>query len=469
MVPVLLSGGSGSRLWPLSREAYPKQFLALAGEHSLIQQAAARVRDPEKFEAPIIIANHEHRFLVAEHLRTTELRSPQIVLEPFGRNTAAAAATSALLVAERDPEALMLILPADHLITDGSAFLHAVDEGVPAAREGKIVLFGINPTNPATSYGYIHLGDRDTAGPLRQVSNFVEKPDRETAEHYVQTGEYVWNSGIFLLSAASLLRELELYAPEILEGCRQALAKATTDLDFRRLDAEAFASVPSVSLDTAVMERTNRSVVVLGTFPWTDVGSWSALWEVGDHDESGNVVVGNGLIHASRNCYIRSEDRIIAAVGIEDIIVVATSDAVLVASKSRDQDVKGIVERLKAEGHEAATQSKKVHRPWGFYQSLHEGERFQVKRITVNPGAKLSLQKHFHRAEHWVVVNGTALVTRDEEKILLRENESVFLPLGTVHRLENPGKVPLNLIEVQSGTYLGEDDIVRLEDVYSRA
>jgi len=469
IVPVLLSGGSGSRLWPLSREAYPKQFLALAGEHSLIRQAAVRAGDPVRFAPPVVVANHEHRFLVAEHLRDSGVAAPQIVLEPAGRNTAAAAAVAALVVAERDPRALMLLMPADHVIQDTGAFAEAVGNGAAAARAGSIVLFGIAPTGPATSYGYIRLGSAKLElGKVFDVEAFVEKPDAETAAAYLASGRYAWNSGIFLVSAGSLLDELERHAPDVLDGCRRALGAATRDLDFLRLDPAAFAEVPSVSLDTAVMERTTRAVVVRGEFPWTDVGSWSALGEIGEQDANGNVLVGSAIAEDSSGCYIRGEERLVAVLGVKDLVVVATGDAVLVTTKARDQEVKRLVERLKAEGHEAATMPRKVHRPWGFYQSVHDGERFQVKRITVNPGAKLSLQKHFHRAEHWVVVNGTALVTRDAEQILLRENESIFLPLGAVHRLENPGRLPLNLIEVQSGPYLGEDDIVRIEDDYSR-
>ncbi|HEV7253794.1 MAG TPA: mannose-1-phosphate guanylyltransferase/mannose-6-phosphate isomerase [Mesorhizobium sp.] len=470
ITPVLLSGGSGSRLWPLSRKAYPKQFLSLGDEQSLIQQAALRTSDAGLFEPLIVIANQEHRFLVAEQMRRLDAPVAEIVLEPVGRNTTAAATVAALLASERDPQALILVMPADHVIGDAPAFLDAVRTGAEAAADGDFVLFGVKPTAPATSYGYLRLGapHASVAGVFR-VDRFVEKPDLATAGAYLQSGEYAWNSGIFLLSARVFLEEVERLRPDILDACREARAHARRDLDFLRLDPERFAACPSVSIDYAVMEHTARAVAVPAAFPWTDVGSWLALWEIAPKDESGNAHRGDAVFERSRGSYAWTDGPLIAVLGLDDVIVAASGDSVLVASKAHDQDVKGLVERLKRDGHGAATQTVQVHRPWGFYQSVHSGERFQVKRLTVNPGAKLSLQKHFHRAEHWVVVNGTALVTRDGEEIILRENESIFLPLGCTHRLENPGRLPLNLIEVQSGSYLGEDDIVRFEDDYARS
>jgi mannose-1-phosphate guanylyltransferase/mannose-6-phosphate isomerase len=469
IIPVLLSGGTGSRLWPLSREAYPKQLLPLVGAETMLQQTMMRAMDRGRFGRPLVVANQEHRFIIAEQLRGLGIGDASIVLEPFGRNTAPAAAVAALCAVQDDPEACILIMPADHAIADGDGFRAAVETGARAARQGHFVLFGMRPTEPATGYGYIQIGAELPEAPgVHRVAAFVEKPERDLAERYVASGEHLWNGGIFLLPAQALLEEFERQAPDLLAQARAALAGATRDIDFLRLEPEAFGQCRSISLDYAIMENTGRAVVVPADFGWTDVGSWSALWDIGAKDAGGNVLVGDVVAEGATTSYLRSDGPLVAALGVEDLVVVATPDVVLVAARNRDQDVKLLVERLKAEGREAASQAPQVHRPWGFYQSVHTGERFQVKRITVNPGAKLSLQKHFHRAEHWVVVNGTALVTRDSEQILLRENESVFLPLGCIHRLENPGRLPLNLIEVQSGPYLGEDDIVRIEDVYAR-
>jgi len=469
IVPVLMSGGAGARLWPLSRESYPKQLLSLVGDKTLLQQTMLRVSDRATFAPPLMIANAEHRFVIAEQLRALGTTDATIILEPAGRGTAAAAAIAALMARRTDPEALILLLPVDHLIKDTAAFQQAVELGLTAADMDKLVLFGIKPTAPATGYGYVRLGQElAPASEVREAAEFVEKPTETVAQGYLDSGDYLWNSGMFLLPVATLLSELERHAPDVLRTARRALDRATRDLDFLRLDAEAFAACPSISIDYAVMERTDKAAVVSGAFDWNDVGSWSALWEIGDKDAQGNVSIGDVVVEDAKGCYLRGEGPLVAVLGVENLIVAATADVVLVASKERDQDVKALVNRLKANGHQAATQTLRVHRPWGFYQSVHAGDRFQVKRITVNPGAKLSLQKHFHRAEHWVVVNGTALVTRDNEQILLHENESIFVPLGSAHRLENPGKLPLNLIEVQSGAYLGEDDIVRFEDVYQR-
>jgi mannose-1-phosphate guanylyltransferase/mannose-1-phosphate guanylyltransferase/mannose-6-phosphate isomerase len=469
IVPVLLSGGTGSRLWPLSRETYPKQLLSLLGEKTLLQQTVLRVADPSRFADPIVIANAEHRFVIGEQLRAVGISAPTIVLEPFGRDTAPAVAVAALLAVETDPDALILAMPVDHWVPDHGAFRAAVSSGLTAAQYGRFVLFGQRPTAPATRFGYIRMGsDLAVAPDVRDVAGFIEKPDLTMVERLLACNEHLWNSGIFLLPARLFIDELEMLAPDVLEACRGALAAATRDLDFLRLEQGAFDTCPSISIDYAIMEKTERAVVVTTPFEWSDIGSWSSLWTVGDKDKAGNVVTGDVVLEDTSGCYIRGEGQLVAALGVEDLVIAATPDVVLVTTRDRDQDVGRLVERLKTNGHRSATQTLSVHRPWGYYQSIHSGDRFQVKRITVNPGAKLSLQKHFHRAEHWIVVNGTAIVTRDDEEILLRENESVFVPLGCMHRLENPGKVPLNLIEVQSGAYLGEDDIVRMQDIYHR-
>jgi mannose-1-phosphate guanylyltransferase/mannose-6-phosphate isomerase len=469
IVPVLLSGGTGARLWPLSRESYPKQFLPLIDDASLIQQTALRVSDRSQFAAPLVVANVEHRFVIAEQLRALGINDATIILEPFGRNTAPAAAVAALAASAQDPQALVLLLPVDHLVRDVRAFHHAVDLGADAARKGVMVLFGIRPTAPATGYGYILAGDETPESPdVCEVIGFVEKPDIETARRYLVSNHHLWNSGMFLLPAAVFLSELERLAPDVLAAARAALADAGRDLDFLRLAPAPFEKCRSISIDYAVMEHTDKTAVVRAGFDWSDVGSWSALWDAGSKDDAGNVARGDVIIEDANDCYLHGDGPLVAMLGVDNLIVTATPDVVLVASKDRDQDVKKLVDRLKSNGHRAATQTVHVHRPWGSYRSIHQGERFQVKCITVNPGGKLSLQKHYHRAEHWVVVNGTALVTRDSEQVLLRENESIFVPLGATHRLENPGKLPLNLIEVQSGAYLDEDDIVRFDDVYHR-
>jgi mannose-1-phosphate guanylyltransferase/mannose-6-phosphate isomerase len=469
IVPVLLSGGTGSRLWPLSRETYPKQLLSLLGEKTLLQQTALRVADSSLFADPMVIANAEHRFAIGEQLRAAGISDPTIVLEPFGRNTAPAVAIAALLASQTDPDAVLLVMPVDHWVRDQAAFRAAVSTGLTAARHGRFVLFGLPPTAPATGFGYIRMGEGSAAAPhIRDVAGFVEKPDPVMVERLLACNEHLWNSGIFLLPARLFIDELADQAPMVLAACRKALAAATRDLDFLRLEQAAFEACPSISIDYAIMEKTDKAVVVKAAFDWSDIGSWSALWTMGDKDRSGNVTTGDVVLEDASGCYVRGEGPLVAALGVEDLIITATPDVVLVTTRSRDQDVGKLVERLKTDGHRSATQTLSVHRPWGYYQSIHAGDRFQVKRITVNPGAKLSLQKHFHRAEHWVVVNGTAIVTRDDEEILLRENESVFVPLGCMHRLENPGKVPLNLIEIQSGAYLGEDDIVRMQDIYHR-
>jgi mannose-1-phosphate guanylyltransferase/mannose-1-phosphate guanylyltransferase/mannose-6-phosphate isomerase len=434
----------------------------------MLQETALRVEDLTLFHPVMVVANAEHRFVIAEQLREIGQADPTIVLEPVAKNTAPAVAAAALIAAEADPDALILVMPADHAVPDRAAFLEAIRAGTPAAKAGALVLFGIQPDSPATGYGYIRAGDV-LEGASHRVEAFVEKPDQATAESYLADGRYSWNSGIFLLPARSVVAELEAHEPAVITAVRAALAAAKRDMDFLRLDRDAFAESPSISIDYAVMERTDKAAVVPSTFLWSDVGAWSALWLLAGRDDADNVRIGDTLAEDTHGSYLRSEGPLIATVGVKDLIVVATADAVLVANRHKDQDVKKVVERLRASNHVTASQTRRVYRPWGWYEGVDAGERFQVKRIQVNPGQKLSLQKHFHRAEHWVVVNGTAEVHLDGDQRLLGENESVYIPLGSTHRLCNPGKVPLNLIEVQSGPYLGEDDIVRFEDVYARA
>jgi mannose-1-phosphate guanylyltransferase/mannose-6-phosphate isomerase len=468
IVPVILSGGSGTRLWPASRESYPKQLLPLVSDRPMIVETALRAPSSAGFAPPVVVANEAHRFIIAEQLREAGVVGARIVLEPAGRNSAPAIAAAALLLAEEDPATPLWMMAADAAITDVAALHRAVAIGAAAARAGRIVTFGVTPTAPETGYGYI-----ETGAPLAgidgafTVARFVEKPDAATAASYLAGGRHLWNSGMFLFTAATLIAELERLAPDLLAAVRRAVAERTTDLDFIRLGA-AFKDSPSISLDYAVAEKTDRAAVVPAAIGWSDVGSWAALWELGRRDAAGNVAIGDVMLEEARNCYIRSRGALVAVLGLEDAVVVADEDAVLAMPRSRAQDVKRIVDRLKAARRKEASEHRRMYRPWGFYEGLISGERFQVKRIVVRPGGRLSLQKHFHRAEHWVVVNGTALVTRDAETLLVRENESVYLPLGCVHRLENPGKIPLALIEVQSGPYLGEDDIVRIEDVYGR-
>jgi mannose-1-phosphate guanylyltransferase/mannose-6-phosphate isomerase len=470
IVPVILSGGSGTRLWPVSRESFPKQLWPLISSHTLLQETALRAHDPARFAPPVIVCNHEHRFLIAEQLRAADIPSPRILLEPVGRNSAPAIAAAALLVAETTPDAVLWLLAADHVIADTAALHDNLVTAANAARTGRIVTFGMRPTAPETGYGYIALGAPLADAPgAHAVAEFVEKPDAASAAKLSTDGRHLWNSGMFVFTARTLLEELETHAPDVLRAVRQAMADRHEDLDFIRLGETAFTACPSISLDYAVAERTVRAAVVPADIGWSDVGSWGALWELGGKDEAGNVAVGDVLLEAARNCYVRSDGMLAAVVGLEDAVVVVTEDAVLAMHRGHAQDVKKVVDRLKAAGRHEAVAHNRTYRPWGFYESLIQGDRFQVKRIVVTPGSKLSLQKHFHRAEHWVVVNGSAVVTRDNETMLIRENESIYLPLGCVHRLENPGKIPLALIEVQSGAYLGEDDIVRLNDDYNRA
>jgi mannose-1-phosphate guanylyltransferase/mannose-6-phosphate isomerase len=469
VIPVILSGGTGTRLWPASRESLPKQLLPLVSDRTMIVETALRAPAQAGFAAPIIVCNEAHRFMVGEQLREAGITAARIVLEPEGRNSAPAIAAAAVLVAETDPDAPLWMMAADAAITDIPALHRAVAAAAAAARAGHVVTFGMTPTAAETGYGYIETGAALAGlGGVNAVARFTEKPDAATAEAFLAGGRHLWNSGMFLFTAATLIAELERHAPDVLTAVRAAVAARTTDLDFIRLDKEAFARAPSISLDYAVAERTTKAAVVPASLGWSDVGSWAALWELAAKDGSGNAAVGNVIVEDSRNSYVRSDGPLVAVLGLEDAIVVATEDAVLAMPRSRAQDVKRIVDRLKAAKRKEATEHRRMYRPWGFYEGLIMGDRFQVKRIVVKPGGRLSLQKHMHRAEHWVVVNGTAEVTRDDEVLLVRENESVYLPLGCVHRLVNQGKIPLALIEVQSGPYLGEDDIVRLEDVYGR-
>lgn len=468
LIPVILSGGSGTRLWPLSRELYPKQLLPLMGARTMLQETAARVEGVTAVGAPIVVCNETHRFMVAEQLRAMGIAAQAIVLEPVGRNTAPAVAVAALVSLAQSAESspVLLVLPADHVIRDVEAFQAAIEQGRAAAEAGQLVTFGIVPDRAETGYGYIRRANGE--GPVFAVAEFVEKPDYATAVRYVQSGEYYWNSGMFMFRASAFLAELKAHAPAILAACESAVAAASHDLDFTRLPAVEFAASPSDSIDYAVMEKTRSSVVVPLDAGWSDVGSWSALQDALPRDEQGNVTVGDVIQEGADGCYLHSTSRLIAAVGLKDHVVVETKDAVLVAPRDKVQDVKALVARLKAQGRYETVLHREVFRPWGSYDSIDNGERFQVKRLVVKPGASMSLQLHHHRAEHWIVVSGTARITRGEESFLLGENESTFIPMGTKHRIENPGKVTLHIIEVQSGTYLGEDDIVRFEDIYGR-
>lgn len=461
--PVILSGGSGTRLWPLSREHYPKQLLCLLGEQTLLQQTVSRLDGMPDVAAPLLVCNEDHRFLIAEQLRQIEKTPADIILEPVGRNTAPALTLAALALRKHAAaDALMLVMPADHVIQDVGKFHAAIKEGMALAQKGRLITFGIVPTAPETGYGYIKRGGGN------DVSAFVEKPDAQTAGRYLASGEYLWNSGMFMMLASAWLDELNKYHPAMLEACGIAYERGRRDADFYRVDGQAFDSCQSNSIDYAVMEKTGKAAVVSLDAGWSDIGAWSSLWDASPRDSEGNVMSGDVHAHATRNALLIAQHRFLAAVGLDDIIVVETSDAVLVAHKKYAQDVKQVVSRLKSEKRSEYQTHRRVYRPWGYYEGIDAGPRFQVKRLMVKSGAALSLQMHHHRAEHWIVVKGTARVTKGEEVFMLTENQSTYIPLGTTHRLENPGNIPLEIIEVQSGSYLGEDDIVRFEDRYNR-
>lgn len=481
--PVVLSGGSGTRLWPLSREAYPKQFLPLTSEHTMLQETVHRLDTLEQEHPhqaigmvdPLVVCNEDHRFLVAEQLRVMGRSPAGILLEPVGRNTAPALTLAALFAVRNGDDPVLLVMPADHTITDGPEFRRIVAKAYDQAQRGAVVTFGIVPDKPETGYGYIHKGAAQDDGEVFVLGGFREKPDRDTAQSYLDSGEYYWNSGIFMMRAGVWVNLIERFRPDIAAACREAFDKGSADGDFRRINEALFAACPSDSIDYAVMERIagdesgdTPALVLPLDAGWSDVGAWSSLWEVREQDEMGNVLDGDAFVHDAHNNLLLAEHRMVAAVGVDNLIVVETPDAVLVLDKSRAQDVKAVTEYLKAEQRTECRHHRRMHRPWGDFEPIDNGERYQVKRLTVAPGQALSLQMHHHRAEHWIVVSGTARVTNGEQQILLTENQSTYIPVGVKHRLENPGTIPLEIIEVQSGSYLGEDDIVRFEDVYNR-
>ena len=469
ILPVLISGGNGSRLWPLSREQYPKQFLALDSSSSMLQLTLARLKGLSVLP-PLLVCNESHRFIIAEQLRQSQSDNSGIILEPVGRDTAPAIALAALHALEQGEDPLLLVLATDHIIQDTAAFHAAVTKAEAVAQSGAMLTFGIVPSIAETAYGYIQKGSAldDSNSAIFQVSSFVEKPNKETAEAYLSSGDYLWNSGMFMFKASRYLEELENFSPLIYQACKKASHNTQKDMDFMRINAQSFEDCPSCSIDYAVMENTQSAVVVSLDAGWNDVGSWSSLWEVSAKNNQGNTCMGDVISVDSHNCYIHGQDRLVATLGLQDLVVVDTPDALLVADKNQVQKVKEIISELKSLGRKEHILHREVSRPWGQYDLIGKGERYQVKRITVHPGESLSLQKHHHRAEHWIVVSGTALVVRGQEQFLVSENESTYIPVGEVHSLENPGKIDLQLIEVQSGSYLGEDDIVRIDDKYGR-
>ena len=466
-LPVIMAGGTGSRLWPLSRQLNPKQLLKLCGDSTLLQQTLSRLAGLET-ASPVIICNEDHRFMVAEQLRQLGVSNASMMLEPYGRNTAPAVALAALHAIGNGQDPVLLVLAADHFIADSQAFQQTVMAGEPLASEGQLVTFGVVPTHAETGYGYIQRGAALPA-PGFAVARFVEKPDVSAAESYLESGDYYWNSGMFMFKASAYLEALREFRPDILEACTRATEAGSRDMDFVRVGADAFYTCPDDSIDYAVMEKARNSAVIPLDAGWSDIGSWSALWKIGDKDEQGNVCKGDVLALDTHNTLIHAEHKLVATLGVDNLVVVETKDAVLVAHKDRVQEVKNIVEALKNDGRHEHMSHREVYRPWGIFDSIDNGKRYQVKRITVKPGAKLSVQLHHHRAEHWIVVSGTAMVTNGEDQFLVTENQSTYIPIGQVHCLENPGVIPLELIEVQSGSYLGEDDIVRLKDQYGRA
>ncbi len=472
LIPVILCGGTGTRLWPLSRSTYPKQYWNLTGKNkqTLLQQTQSRLEGIEEISDPIFICHEDHRFIVAEQIREINIKPNSIVLEPFGRNTAPAIAIAALKASKEGNDPLLLVLSADHEINEIKKFHEAINAGRKYAEKGRLVTFGIVPTSPETGYGYIEaiseLDDKKITG--IEIARFVEKPNKKTAEKFLKDKKFTWNSGIFLFKANAILDELERFEPALLKACKSALKKGENDLDFLRLDQKTFAECSNLAIDVAVMERTNLGTVLPLKAGWSDIGSWKALWQTEDKNNEGNVIKGNVITKNSKNCYLRSDNRLIVGIGLENIVVVETDDAVLITDIEQTQEVKGIVRTLEKQGSSQGKAHKKIYRPWGNFTSVVDGKCWQVKKIEVKPGASLSLQMHHHRAEHWIVVKGTALVERDNEKELLKVNQSTYIPLGCKHRLSNPGRLPVELIEVQSGDYLGEDDIIRFDDIYGR-
>ena len=465
MIPIILSGGSGTRLWPLSRKMYPKQFLSLLHDETMLQKTLSRL-DGVDHASPIVVCNDEHRFIVAEQARQIGLENLSIILEPFGRNTAPAIAVAALRALTQAEDPLLLVLSADHEITDEAAFCASVKQAQPLAEAGKLITFGIVPTQAATGYGYIRRGT--AVGQGFDVDEFVEKPDQATANSYLASGDYYWNSGMFMFRAQRYLAELEKFNPEMVANCRKASANMAEDIGFLRLDSDAFGACESDSIDYALMEKTALACVIPMDAGWSDIGSWSSLWEQGKKDDAGNSTHGDVIMTDTEGSFVHAESRLVTTVGVRDLVIVETQDAVLVADKSQAQEVKQIVERLKSENREEENFHRIVYRPWGSFDSVDEGEGYKVKRISVKPGARLSKQMHHHRAEHWVVVRGTAEVTVNGSVSILHENESIYMPIGSVHRLANPGRIPVEIIEVQTGTYLEEDDIIRIEDEFGR-
>lgn len=470
LLPVIMAGGTGSRLWPLSRELYPKQFICLHGQHSMLQETVMRLSGVEA-QSPVVICNEEHRFLVAEQLRQIKKLSHNIILEPVGRNTAPAIALAALNAIENGQDPILLVLAADHIIDDKKTFHEAIKRAVTFAEKGSLVTFGIVPTGPETGYGYIHRGEslNDQLVSPYKVQRFVEKPNLETAEGYLSSGEYYWNSGMFMFRAKRYLEELEKFRPDILDACKRAIANVIDGGDFISIDKEDFILCPDESVDYAVMEKTADAIVVPLDAGWSDVGSWSALWEVNEKDDSGNSLKGDTFVHNSKNCYINTDDQLVAAIGVEDLVIVNTKDAVLVAKRDQVQDVKRVVEFLKTECRTEYRKHRETYWPWGRADLVVQAERFNVNRITVKPGESFDLQMHYHRTEHWVILSGTAKVTILDKTILLTENQSTFIPIGSVHTLENPGKIPLELLEIQSGSYLGDDDIIEIKEQFAHS
>lgn len=468
IVPVILSGGTGSRLWPVSRASFPKQLWPLLSENSMLQETALRAIG-SIFTDPIIVCNNDHRFLIAEQLREIGIEKARIVLEPIGRNSAPAIAAASLLVAEENSNYILWVMAADAVVEETERLIQFVEEAAMLAQQGKILTFGIQPTSPETGYGYIEKGDKlREAEHAFSVKAFIEKPDYQRASEMLESGQYLWNSGMFVFAAQTMLQEMQTYTPELLSLVQIAVEKRQTDLYFERFQLEDFIKIPDISIDYAIAEKTGQMLVIAADLTWSDIGSWNGLWDISQKDSVGNVAIGNVFLENTRNSYIRSEEMVAAVNGLDDIVVVVTKDAVLVTDRRKSQDVKKIVDKLSLAKQKEAFLHTRCYRPWGFYETLASGHRFQVKQLVVNEGAQLSLQKHYHRSEHWVVVSGVAEVTRGDEVLLVKENESVYLPVGTLHRLTNPGRIPLVVIEIQSGSYLNEDDIIRIEDNYNR-